>query len=201
MPAFQRKPTRFFAKGMNLNVPIDSIPEGEFAYLKNVRAYVDGRLGLRPGLQQVTSFADGGATDYLHSGRTVDGVRFVGFNSDLYADGVQIDSGFTGNPLSFIPFNPGDGTNLYLYVYDSIKQNKYSPLTPATILDIGLPQVQEAPVPIAIAGSLDGDYYWRWRKRDVLTGAQSAPGPPTYTASTELYTPRYALSLQTLFRS
>lgn len=195
MPAFQRKPTKFFCRGMNLNAPIDAIPENQFAYLLNVRAYEDGRIGSRPGTVLISTFTGGGGTDYLHSQRTVDEFRFIGFNSELFSlpqggGGAfdTVDSGFSGNPLSMCPASPGDGTFIFLYVYDSVKQQKYSPAiltggVPDTF-PIGIPQVQEAPVTADVSGELNGDYYWRWRQRSQYTGSSSAPGPPTFTAKT-----------------
>jgi hypothetical protein len=131
----------------------------------------------------------------MHSQRTVLGYRFIGNNSELYgllqsAGGAfdQVDSGYSGDPLSMCAFSPGDGTTTFLYVYDSVKQQKYSPqLLTGGVPDIhaiGIPQMQVAPVPVLIAGNLTGDYYWRWRQRSTITGSVSAPGPPTYTATT-----------------
>lgn len=206
MPAFSRVPKQFFCKGMNLNMPIDRIPEGEYALLQNIRQYQAGRLESRPGLDLVYGgFPVVSQLDYIHSYYELDDPnpdttggtkQFVGYNNQLYwADLVFpsafnfIDAGFSGNPLSFIAFSPEANPTPFLYIYDSLKMEKVSasykvsPTVPQ-IYPIGVPQsavyAATAPVPTIAAGDVTGGpYYWRWQLRHATTGAVSIPGPPT----------------------
>ncbi len=203
MPEFQPKSFRFACRGMNLNRPIDAIPEGQYEYLKNVRSYVDGRLESRPGLEVLSSsIPASGPGDYIHSGCTVvdsnpdspgGPMRFIGFNDQLWAGPIgaapvtfiQIDSGYSGNPLSLVPASSDISPIPWLYVYDSLKQKKYSSTFAVTAgkpdpYPIGLATPWSSPTGITkVAGSLTGRYFYRWRLRDSKTGVISQPGPPT----------------------
>lgn len=191
---------------MNLNMPIDAIPENEFAYLQNVRTYEDGRIDSRPGMANVTNFAPVSNSDYIHSFLTLNDTnpddtggtkRFIGYNDSLFisnptfpAIGTFVDSGFSGNPLSLIGMSPVENPTPFAYVYDSLRQLKFSAsyLTfgVPTPYPIGVPQsaVYQAlsPVPTLIPGDVTGNgYFWRWQLRHTLTGARSIPGVPTYS--------------------
>jgi hypothetical protein len=202
MPQFQRKSFPFTCKGMSLARPIDQIGDGEFAYLKNVRAYQNGRLQARPGLSVVSNdFTPGGGVDYIHSGYTLNdqhpdtsgtSLRFAGFNTELWTGPLtvpatfqQADTGFSGNPLSMVGMSPDGSPTPWLYVADSAKMRKYS----ATYLTgpggtpiphaIGIPVPTDKPSVAAAAGAgaLTGTYYYRYRVRHPATGAKSNPGP------------------------
>lgn len=207
MPEFQKKPRKFFARGMNLNRPIDAIPEDQFAYLLNLRTYKDGELTLRPGLSEVlaTSLPVTGVTDYLHTivslndydpDSTGGACRFLGYNTSLYwGSGLTLsgftkallDSGYSGNPLSTVIMAPEGNPVPFLYVGDSAKMRKYSPAYQSAglpiIYTVGLNRstVEYAPFPnIVAAGNLTGSYQWRWVLRHKVTGAESSPGPVSF---------------------
>ncbi|HLZ39393.1 MAG TPA: hypothetical protein VKQ11_00430 [Candidatus Sulfotelmatobacter sp.] len=214
MPAYSRKYSKFFCKGMNLNRSLDAIGDGEFGWLYNVRQYRAGELVSRPGLALTSnSFGATGPTDYLHSGYTLNDTnpdssggtrRFVGYNTTLWwgdqlisgSTFTQIDSGFSGNPLSMVAFSPKENPTPFLYVGDSNQSRKYSSSYLSagipTVYTIGIPQsfVDNAgpvlncvsPIPTFSAGSITGTgYQWRWVLRHLVTGSTSAPGAPTYT--------------------
>lgn len=189
---------KFAFRGMTVNRPIDALPDGQFAYAKNIRSYIDGQIVSRPGLALIASL--GG--NYIHSGYTLGdynpdspggSARFLGMDDQVWMGGVgfpagfqQIDSGYSGNPMSFIASSAEGSNTPWLYVYDSLRQRKYStsvqsggvPLpTP-----IGIPQQWDRPTGITkVAGSLTGSYFYRFRIRDPNTGVLAFPGPPTYT--------------------
>lgn len=207
MPAYQKLNKKFICRGMNLNMPIDMIPENEFAYLKNVRTYEDGKIEKRPGYTLVDELPGAVSGDYIHSGYTLidenpdttgGSKRFIGMNTSLFWGDIttpaafsQVDSGFSGNPLSLIGFAPGQNPAPFLYVGDSNKMRKYN----ASYLIAGLPAAYYigvpmsavyaagAPVPTLSAGDITGNgYFWRWVLRHTPSGAQSTPSPSTYTA-------------------
>lgn len=200
MAAYTKRPKLFNCRGMNLNRAIEQIPENEFAYLKNVRQYVEGKLESRPGLLPLSSNALG--VGNIHSYTQLNnfgGVskQFLGIRDELRWADVAIpvpftfvDSGFSGNPLSFIPYSPEQTPIPFLYVYDSNKQAKYSAAyTSAGVaigFEIGIPlaPIYQAgpPVPNISGGDVTGTgYSWRWQLRHTISGAVSIPGTPTYT--------------------
>jgi hypothetical protein len=135
---------------MCLNRPIDKIPEGQYAYLKNLRSYQEGLLEARSGITLLSNdFPNtGDPTEYIHSGYTLNDFeaiehhRFVGFDSptspgELWwllvgsppQTATLIDNGFSGDPMSMIASAPVGAPVPWLYVYDSLKQAKYSRAT------------------------------------------------------------------------
>ena len=207
MAAFQKKITRFVCRGMNLNTPLDQIPENEFALLQNVRTYFEGRIESRPGLINVSDqFTVVDQYDTIHSMYTVNDFnpdstgtskRFFGYNTELWWSDVtnpavvsNINSGYSGNPLSMIAFSPEINPLPFLYVYDSLRQDKYSSAylvggNPEAF-QIGVPQsavyAAGAPVPTQVGGGGAGlSYQWRWQLRHSITGNKSIPSVATYT--------------------
>lgn len=207
---YERKQRKFTCRGMNWNRPIDSIPDGEFRYLLNVRAYTDGELWARPGLSLVSnSLGATGVTDYLHSMSTLHdynpdtgggSARFFGYNTSVYwqnglglsAVTLSLVSGsWSGDPQSHIPFQPSGSPVPFMYVFDSAKQRKYSPeyqTAPGTpdefTIGINSSYVQYVPAPSAAgAGNLDGTYNYRWVLRDRIRGISSVPGPASFDAA------------------
>lgn len=201
MPKFQgfNPAKKFVFRGMTVNRPIDAIPDGQFAYAKNLRSYIDGQIVSRPGLSLVFPF---GAGNYIHSGLTLGdynpdspggSARFIGLDDGVWFGDVgfpaafqQIDSGFSGNPMSFIASSAEGSNTPWLYVFDSLKQQKYSTSVQVAGLPvptpIGIPQQWDRPTGITkVAGALTGNYFYRFRIRDPNTGVLAFPGPPTYT--------------------
>ncbi len=209
MPAFTRKPeARFYCKGVNLRLPIDQIPEGEFSLLMNLRSYVDGQLTSRPGLTLLeNSF---GSSTYLHSllrfndsnpDTLVGACRFVGANDgNLYLTDaltpittvVTADTGYSGNPLSLVPFRPLAASSAAVYIGDSNQMAEvfFRPgdtLASAAVYTIGLPppngasaDAHKMPIPApGGSGNLTGTYWWRFATRNIYTGKRSNPSAPT----------------------
>jgi hypothetical protein len=63
MPEFQNKVNKFLHRGMNWNAAVDSIPEGQVCFAKNIRVTQQGTITQRPGLQDICEL---GGT-YIHS--------------------------------------------------------------------------------------------------------------------------------------
>src|SRR6185369_12780107 len=117
---FNRAPTgfKYALRGLQLNRPLDLIPEpGYYPNLLNIRSYLDGSLSARPGINRVNTAAIADLS--VHSVRRMNNdlasasqsfTRFVGAGTNLYADNAahnalaSIASGFSGDPLSLIPF-------------------------------------------------------------------------------------------------
>jgi hypothetical protein len=137
MAQFERKSWKFLLKGLQLNRPIDLIEPGYCPTLKNIRSFQDGSIQPRPGINRVY---DAAVADLIvHSCRRLNNdlsgasqayALFVGAGDELYKDNAahtslsSIDTGYSGNPLSLIPFRPLQSPEPYLYVSDSLRLRK-----------------------------------------------------------------------------
>jgi hypothetical protein len=145
--------------GLDLTHPIDRMPPGCFPYLLNARVLQEGRIDGRPGYSQLIAMADNpnsirrlndpsGA--YAPAGHIYVG----GGGANLYA-GIEsaygvVDNGYSGHPLSLIPFRPDQSPEAWMYVYDQNKQAKVrpdgvvraigvAPPTTAPLIEYGVP--------------------------------------------------------------
>ena len=146
---YKRIPGRgkFAYFGVDFHHPPDLMPPNRAPYLLNVTPNVlEGTLRARPGctllfdthsglpvhsLVRVNNSLPGAANAYA---------RFVGSGPTLYAGQgsvVALESGYSGNPLSLVPFRPLQSPEPWLYVYDSLKQRKYK-TDAATARNIGI---------------------------------------------------------------
>jgi len=149
MPEFQRKPSRFTHKGMQWNRTIDTIPDGQVLYAKNVRITQQETIETRPGLADFANLAGGGRR-FIHSIAVLNNSNtdLVGFTK-VYTLGVNEGGTFnqfyvgatpadllntslnpiripvstnnvlSGNPVSFVDMAPV-GTNIgWKYVGDA----------------------------------------------------------------------------------
>lgn len=99
-------------------------------YLRNMRAYLPQRLSPRGGMLVISATA----FDQLnvHSVRRLNDAiqgtakRIYGAGTKLYVgEGtVAIDTGYSGNPLSLVPFRPDQSPEAWMYVTDSLKTSK-----------------------------------------------------------------------------
>ncbi len=136
---------------MDLYNPVDMIPEGYYPVLRNVRALQNGRIDGRPGneiLYQNTSNPThtirrlnnelpgaspawtllSGAGTRLDSGQTV---------------AANIATGFSGNPLSMVPFRPEQSPEAWMYIGDSSKMVKVN--AASTVRNDGVVPPQNEP--------------------------------------------------------
>lgn len=147
MSAFTRQQKRFVAKGISLTTAKDNLPPGKFSGLQNVRSYIQGTVQAREGV-----LLKGNVTNApLHSvyqmedsspGGGNGSTRFVGAGADLFAGPIngpwnEIDSGYSGNPLTFAVATPPQSPQPWLYVVDSSRMRKMT--------------IAATPVPIGIA--------------------------------------------------
>lgn len=177
MPPYTRKEVTLACRGMCVNRPIDKIPEGQYAYLQNVRSYQEGLLEARSGITLLSNdFPNtGDPAEYIHSGYTLNDFevaehhRFIGFtpgppatppatNGELWwllvgtppQTATLVDTGFSGFPMAMLAAAPVGAPVPWLYVYDSAKQAKYSP----RYLAAGLPAPYQIGLPIPyVAGT------------------------------------------------
>jgi len=146
---------RMDCAGIDLTHPVDAIPENFYPYLFNARVVVEGRLESRPGYFAVTSSI---APALLHSIRRLNdetgqfalsGYIYVVGNGTKLDAGIitainEIDSGYSGHPLSLIPFRPENSPVSFMYVYDENKLRKVRP--DGVIRNIGVAPPSKPPV-------------------------------------------------------
>ena len=139
MPEVVRIPVRLDCAGIDLTHPVDRMPPSTFPLLSNIRTVEEGRIESRPGYGLYDASAS--APKLLHSIRRLNDpdesfapagyVNVVG-NGTIIEAGVentltQIDSGYSGNPLSLIAFRPEQSPESWMYAYDQNKQIKVRP--------------------------------------------------------------------------
>jgi len=123
----QRPPFKFICKGISLANPVDLMPPGFYPVLMNVRVNANGEIDCRQGVEQILK--TGGGTP-VHSLRRMNNsvdstsIRLSGTGGDLFLDNSVVDSGYSGNPLSILPFRPNRSPSPYAYIGDANRMRK-----------------------------------------------------------------------------
>ena len=152
MPDVVRTPLRMTCTGINLVSSIDRMPEGAFPYLFNVRVLEEGRLDGRPGYTKAIGLGDSPNSirrlnDPTNNYASKGYIYVGGGGPNLYA-GVEssysvVDTGYSGDPLSLIPFRPDGSPESWMYVYDQKRMMKLAP--DLTLREIGIVPPSRAP--------------------------------------------------------
>jgi hypothetical protein len=136
MPEFKRITGKFAYAGMDIHHPPDLLPEGRCSLLFNLQPdTISGALSLRPPIGLLATTIAGSpvhsicrVNDYVPEAAQSFS-RFAGIGGSLYSGEtgfiVAIDSGFSGNPLAMVPYRPAQSPESWLYVYDSMRQQRY----------------------------------------------------------------------------
>ena len=142
--------------GLNIKKAISILSLTEASILNNAVPVLGGQLLTRPGQ---TALATAGGN--IHSVRRLNNpqsaafTRFWGTGTDLSkgASGALsvVDSGYSGNPLTLVPFRPPLSGQSYLYIADTVRMSKIN--TTDNRLPIGLPK-PVSPVTSAINATL-----------------------------------------------
>lgn len=128
-PVSSPLPFKMACTGLGLNSPVDSMTPGKFPILKNVRVLQNGQLDNRAGSAVLTT----GIPAPIHSIRRLNDkelgiyTRLVGAGPSIYAGTnvfAPIDTGYSGNPLSLVPFRPTNSISPWMYVADSLRMRK-----------------------------------------------------------------------------
>jgi hypothetical protein len=191
MGEFARIPQKFRFRGIHLNSPVDSLPPGKVPFAMNIRSRVDGRIEARSGLVPTSSPMSAGPhsirrlNNYLPG--TPGSIHVIGAGTELFyatlpGSATSADVGYSGNPLSLIPFRPEESSESWMYVFDSLRMRKIN--VGALNYRIGIfPSNQRPVVAVDGAGSLNNTasqpYFYRFRYRSTITGSRSNPSPPS----------------------
>lgn len=153
MPIPTRQGWKMNCRGVNLSVPIDQVPAGDYPYLNNVRVVQQGSIESRPGQAYVTN-----PSGNVHSIRRLNNLNpeggadhqlFIGADNTLWASNVNntvptaIDSGYSGNPLSMVRFRPENSPEAWMYIADQNKMVKVN--TELTVRNVGIAPPKDAP--------------------------------------------------------
>lgn len=193
---FQRTSGRgkFAYLGIDLKNPPDLMPAGRTPLLLNVSSdKSQGALVPRSGLARLAAV---GVGDTPHSiKRLNDNVPgasqawqyFVGAGTKLYYGRGplnQLDTGYSGNPMSMVPYRPPQSPESWLYVFDSAKQSKYK--TDGTKQKVGVTPPTKAPTsalasPPIYGGFLDVSTASGWVNNGIAGAVTMVARIPTDT--------------------
>lgn len=139
---FESQFTRLGVKGLNITDAIDAVEPDELTRMVNVTHRQDFGVTSRSGQSQYTNTIGTNhhsirrLNDPLNSTYT----RIHGIDTSL-AFGQStlnaIGSGYSGSPLTLVPYRPPFSSETYMFVADTAKMSKVSP--GGTVLPIGLP--------------------------------------------------------------
>ena len=165
---YSRDTKRAYCRGVDFNNPVDSIKEGYYPILENIRSYTDGIIQPRKGLTLVGSPIT--SQTPVHSARRLNNQlnntfsRLVGTGTGLAIyRGVTADFAtvqynaspvvFSGNPLALVPWRPEQSPVSWMYVADSTAMYKVTyDGTTVTTHKIGIaPPTTEPVVELAFA--------------------------------------------------
>src|SRR5208282_3388593 len=133
-----RATVRANLSGVSLNAPVDDpriAAAFKFPYLQNVRSYQSGRIETRPGFSKISTAA---ATAPVHSIRRLNNTqsqtwtRIIGAGTKLWYGATPAltnpasgpSTGYSGNPLALVPFQPLQAPDAWMYVGDSAQMAK-----------------------------------------------------------------------------
>lgn len=142
---YKREQQKLVCLGLDTVHPLDYLPPGKYPGLYNARNYQEGQIGSRVGVTKLngSAIADLDITslsrmnDYVNSTF----LRFLSAGTNLYAgDGssyTNISSGFSGDPLSVVPYRPEQSNAPYAYIANFLKMVKVSS-SGASVRNIGI---------------------------------------------------------------
>lgn len=140
---FNKLRKKFGLRGIQLSRPVDLLEENKYAAARNIRSYIDGVIESRPGMALVYD-VDTGASSPVHTiKRLNDAVNarstyFTGAGTKLYADNsghtaaTEIDSGYSGDPISTVPHRPDQSPLPWLYFMDRTRGGRKAKSTAAS---------------------------------------------------------------------
>ena len=202
--AFQRIPGKLAVSGMDLHHPPDLLPADKCSLLLNLQPdLLTGALSLRPCPAALATTVSGLP---VHSVVRLNDLvpeaaapfsRFVGSGTKLYSGAggalAQLDTGFSGNPLAFVPYRPAQSPESSLYTYDSLKQRAYK--TDGTTRNIGIASpvaepsaVRIQPLYFVVDDGTNSTGYWSGgiAVGGTTSGASAPARIPAGTVMTEI---------------
>ena len=124
MADYSREQHKLTVKGVKLNCAVDALPEDKLAIATNVRPTKQGTLTTRPA---IASFLKPSSSP-IHSIKSFNAAglnrTFFGAGANLFMDNALVDTGYSGNPLTWASYQPASSVQPFLYVSDSVRYSK-----------------------------------------------------------------------------
>jgi len=129
MPNYIRKPYKLVARGVGLRHPPDLLPDGLYPVVNNMTARILGGLQVRAGITPLNTLNYGAP---VHSIRRLNDetnnsfMQLIGAGTSIFdtTSTTAIDSGYSGNPLSMVPFRPNQSPRSWMYLSDGTRSRK-----------------------------------------------------------------------------
>lgn len=191
MSSFQRPDEfRFATVAVDLNRPVDDVKPARVPFAKNVRSITAGVAETRPGLQGglATGFSPAHTVRRLNDKNTGSAIVLAGAGTHLVSSDTGLavatdrDNGYSGDPLTLVPWRPDQSPQSWMYAADRSRMRKVS-WDGATFRthQIGLASPTQPPIPV-VTDSLYKDIE-DFTNPAALTGAGLASGPVTMLAA------------------
>src|SRR5277367_485022 len=112
---------------------------GNYGFLRNARQYLNQRLAARGGMTPINSYLGSAPIAFdqlnIHSIKRINDLTLIGFNyyNRVYGAGTKlylgegtaaIDTGYSGNPLALMTYQPDQSPQAWMYVGDRNKMSK-----------------------------------------------------------------------------
>jgi hypothetical protein len=189
---YQSTTFRAVQLGLQIRDANDKVSEGNWVRLENVRSTQEAQLDTREGLILVNDDDPFGPFHSIRRLSTL--VRVWGVGPRLHRDafGTYVNpltgtefTGFSGNPLSLVPFQGNDSRAPWMFVGDTATLRKAGAGANNQFYQWGVdpPVVAVTAAPFGAAGNLNSSvagaipYEWRYTYRSSTTGAESNPSP------------------------
>jgi len=198
--------------GLQLNLPVDLVPAGQYSYFSNAQSRIEGQLQTRDGIVLVCTV--GTDVQPIHSifrlnqvAVGVNGERLFGIGATLWSAPlpagnvpVQLSAyvvadaafpafpvNFDGTPLSIMPYRFDADPQAWAIIANGAKMMKRKA---SYYEQLGLPAPTAIPVvSVGAAGNLNGDYNWRYTYVNTVTDSESNPSPIETSGSVETLRP------------
>lgn len=198
--AYTHDLAKFPDAGLQLNLPVDLVPAGQYSYFTNALSRIEGQLESRDGLAKVCDV--GGVATPIHSifrlNEVVPGIngeRLFGLSSQLWTAPlpagnvpVQLTAyivggtvfpafpvSFDGTPLSMITFRFDGDPQAWTIIANGQKMMKRKA---SYYEQLGLPAPTVQPIASIGGGSgLTGNYFWKYTYVNSVTLSESDPSP------------------------
>lgn len=169
--------TKLPNKGLDVTSPPDTLEEGKYTRLVNVKNALEGVLTVRDGLLLTYKIGAGGN---IHTMRRLNDTTIIFSKTDgtLWGNEIPIIPPFTlsGNPLSTVRFHTALTGRDFIYIADT--NGTFKIQSTGTVYKWGITPPATAPNFVAgAAGLLLGNYDWRFTYYSTITGAESNPSP------------------------
>lgn len=165
--------------GLDLRDAPDKVGEGAWVRLKNVKSPQEGVIATRDGRSVYFTVS----SSPVHTIKRLDDDHLlVGANTEIFLNDIQKATGFSGNPLSLVPFKPALASSQWTYIGDTLLSKKLNGA--GTIYKWGITApTNAASFAVFVGGNLSSSapgaivYDWRYTYYSSVTGAESNPSP------------------------